>query len=208
MDKPYERLGKKSLIVLLLNNSAGPIIIFLGWILLTYFSYYVDPQQISHFFLGREDGGELVSHVITLLLFAVFCLVLLSIVLAGLLTTIDYFSFQFRVGDHAFRLKRGILHITETSIPYRQIQDVNLSQTIIYRIFGVTRVSILTSGNDEPEEDGKKDHSEGYIPVLDRTRAEHLREELIRRSNVQEVIQTEHHPIPAEDRSLPKINLE
>jgi uncharacterized membrane protein YdbT with pleckstrin-like domain len=202
MDKPYERLGHKAMLILLLNNSAGAIVIFLAWILLSVASTFINVDQMGYFFLGRNDAGETMGHIITLALFAVFCLVFLALVWAVLVTLIDYYSFRFRVGDHAFRLKRGILNIAETSIPYRQIQDVNLSQGILYQLFGVCRVSILTAGNDEPEEDGEKDHTEGYIPVLPKSRAEQLREELLRRSNVQEVIETQHEPIPAEKNTL------
>jgi uncharacterized membrane protein YdbT with pleckstrin-like domain len=195
MEKLYERLGKKSFLLLLLSNSAGPIIVLILWVGLIILSGLVDTRELAHFFLGSASETNIINNILYMVLFGGFIVEILAIIWAVALTLIDYYSFQFRVGDHAFRLKRGIIHISETAIPYRQIHDVNIFEPLIFRFFRGCKVSILTAANDTAQADGTKDYSECYIPALDKKRAEILREELLKRSNVQEVVHAESKPL-------------
>ena len=71
-------------------------------------------------------------------------------------------------------------------MPYRQIQDVDIEEDITDRILGVCRLVILTAGHeDEPKSEGE---SEGVLPVIDKTLAEQLQTELLKRANIQKVI--------------------
>ena len=83
------------------------------------------------------------------------------------------------------KIRRGVFSREEVAIPYRQMQDVDIEQNLTDRFWGVCRLVILTAGHeDEPQPEGE---SEGILPVIDKTLAEQLQAELLRRADVQRV---------------------
>ncbi len=76
----------------------------------------------------------------------------------------------------------------ETSIPYRQIQNIDIQRDLAYQAFNLSRLVILTAGHDD-EKPGD-DQSEGILPALDKDLAEWLQTELLTRANVQKVTET------------------
>ncbi len=86
------------------------------------------------------------------------------------------------------RIRRGIFNTNETSIPYRQIQDVDLVQSLINKIIGVTRIAILTAGHEDKSGDTDLDFSEATLPAIDYADALVIRESLLSKANVQKVI--------------------
>jgi uncharacterized membrane protein YdbT with pleckstrin-like domain len=68
---------------------------------------------------------------------------------------------------------------------------VDIERNISYRMFGVSRIVILTAGNEEEKKSGE-DESEGILPAIDKDLAEWLQAELLKRANVQKV--TEEKP--------------
>ncbi len=85
----------------------------------------------------------------------------------------------------ALKIRRGILSKEEIAIPYRQIQDVDVDQSISDRIWGVARLAILTAGQEKTGEGN--DESEGIFPAIDRVLAESLQTELLKRADIEKV---------------------
>jgi uncharacterized membrane protein YdbT with pleckstrin-like domain len=120
-----------------------------------------------------------------LIIWAIFILVFAITYLA---TYLVYDNYLFMLGDEALRIKRGIIGKEEIAIPYRQIQDVDVEQSISDRIWGIARVVILTAGREEGKsEDGSEDESEGVFPALVKDLADALQSELLRRTDIQKV---------------------
>ncbi len=109
--------------------------------------------------------------------------------IALLATWLHYKNLKFCLGEDSLKIKRGIFDKEEVAIPYRQIQDVDIERNVSYRMFGVSRLVILTAGNEEEKKPGE-DESEGILPALDKDLAEWLQSELLRRANVQKVTET------------------
>jgi uncharacterized membrane protein YdbT with pleckstrin-like domain len=108
-----------------------------------------------------------------------------------LVAWIEYANFAFLLADDALKVKRGVIHKEEIAIPYRQIQNVDIERTLLFQIAGTSRLVILTAGHDDTDadkEDGKAD-SEGIIPVMDKKLAARLQVELLKRANIQKVVQ-------------------
>ena len=53
-------------------------------------------------------------------------------------------------------------------------------------MWGVARLAILTAGHEEAKE-GEEDTAEGILPAVDRTLAESLQTELLKRADVEKV---------------------
>jgi uncharacterized membrane protein YdbT with pleckstrin-like domain len=98
-----------------------------------------------------------------------------------------YINYKFMLGEDSLKIKRGILNKEEIAIPYRQIQDVNIERDLGFQMMGLSRIAILTAGNQQ--EKNADEEAEGILPAMDRALAEWLQGELLKRTNVQEVIE-------------------
>ena len=62
-----------------------------------------------------------------------------------------YFTLKYRFGEEELVVRRGLIFRSERHIPVDRIQNINLTQGILHRLFGVADVSIETAGGKEPE---------------------------------------------------------
>ncbi len=100
--------------------------------------------------------------------------------IASLVARVKYNNVQFMFDEFAFYIKKGFLSKSEISIPYRQIQFINHTQSFSEKMLGVMNVVVETAGEDETT-GGKK--SEGILPILDTEVALSIEKELLHRSN-------------------------
>ena len=170
----YQKLGKRTLWLMLSEQAAPSIIIFIAAVALLI-------AQENNVFAKKIFAAW--SLYLVLGAWALFILVFVMTFLVAYLT---YANYLFMLGDDALKIRRGILAKEEIAIPYRQIQDVDVDQSISDRIWGVARLAILTAGHEEAKE-GKEDDSEGVLPAIDRALAESLQAELLKRADVQKV---------------------
>ncbi|HEY9480650.1 MAG TPA: PH domain-containing protein [Candidatus Paceibacterota bacterium] len=116
-----------------------------------------------------------------------FVIAIFSLAIAFISSGLVYRTTAFMLTSDAFKLKRGVFKNEEFAIPYRQIQNVEISRTIGQRILGLARFEIETAGEENEPED--KDEFEGVISAMDAKVAEVLRDELIRRANIQKTVE-------------------
>lgn len=102
-------------------------------------------------------------------------------IFAFIIAWIKYKSIQFMFDEFAFHIKKGFFSKSEISIPFRQIQYINHSQTFNQKMLGIMNVVIETAGEDS-DHGGIKD--EGLLPILDTEIALSVEKELLRRSNI------------------------
>lgn len=113
---------------------------------------------------------------------AFFLIFLLSAFIGWLV----YINFVFFLDTDAVKIRRGIFNKQEVAIPYRQIQDVDIERNFAYQILGLSELVILTAGHEEKDQGGE---SEGVLPALDKDLADSLRDELLRRANVEKIVE-------------------
>ena len=77
--------------------------------------------------------------------------------------------FEFRVGVSEIRIDSGIVQRTHRSIPFDRIQDVDITQPLLARAFGLARVRFETGGSAGAKED------EGVLQAISMERAQALR---------------------------------
>lgn len=116
---------------------------------------------------------------IGLLIISIFVLIV-----GVIMSWLSYISCTFILGDNAFIIRRGILSKKEVSIPYRQVQDVTIEQSFSHRMMGVSKLIVLTAGNDDVDKEGE---SEGIFNIIDSTVAVKMREFLLQKISVQTV---------------------
>ncbi|MFK7755318.1 MAG: PH domain-containing protein [Flavobacteriales bacterium] len=71
----------------------------------------------------------------------------LSLIVSGVIATLRYKNFQFKLTDKQLILNSGILTKEVTNIPLERIQSVHLHQNFIQRILGITGLKIDTAGS-------------------------------------------------------------
>jgi putative membrane protein len=138
----------------------------------------------SQAFLARTPFGN-VQPYIGLAAIGVLGAFLIVLAVILLITWLIYRNYKFSLGDDALKIKQGVINKTETAIPYRQIQNVDIERDLSIQMFGLSRIVILTAGEEETKPG--QDESEGILPALDKDLAEWLQAELLKRANVQKV---------------------
>lgn len=177
----YQKLGNKTLAIFVLQRIGAPLVLCLVSIGLLSIQGESFINQIP-----IPDFGKYVSIVA----WGCFTLFVIFFGLAFLIAWLVYINYKFALGDNSLKIKRGILNKEEIAIPYRQIQDVDITRDISFQLLGLSRIVILTAGHEDgPNEDeaGEQGQSEGYLPALDKELAEWLQAELLKRANVQKV---------------------
>ncbi|GAA0322520.1 PH domain-containing protein [Oceanobacillus oncorhynchi subsp. oncorhynchi] len=101
-----------------------------------------------------------------------FYLIIGLLVIIGLVILFSFLSwlrFTYQLEEDQLRIERGILIRKKRTISKHRIQSIDLSQNVIHRIFGLTKVAIETAGNDSSTdaalsavrmEDGRMLHDE------------------------------------------------
>jgi uncharacterized membrane protein YdbT with pleckstrin-like domain len=173
----YQKLGEKTFLMFIFNKMSIPFIFLFLSIALFIFQgssllKNISIPDIQYYF----NLGAWIS-------MGIFFLSLVFVVLISWLTYINY---TFAITDFALKIRRGVLSREEIAIPYRQIQDVDITQDISYRLLGLSELVILTAGNQEDKV--PDDETEGVLPVLDSKLAKQIQTELLERANIQTVI--------------------
>jgi uncharacterized membrane protein YdbT with pleckstrin-like domain len=173
----FEYRGTKTLYVLLILRLIPAFVILIG--LLAVAAFFDELEYIVGI-------SEIFTFLETIGIGVFFIVAGLSLVIA----LIEYYSVSISVEENSFHIKEGIIHLRELSISYRQIQNIDIARPLIYRLFGVSRVIIITAGNEDNDREVEKEHdkeTEAIIDYLDKAKAEKLQHELLERSHVQVV---------------------
>ncbi|MFD1416443.1 PH domain-containing protein [Oceanobacillus jeddahense] len=103
---------------------------------------------------------------------ASFYLMIGIAVIIGLIilsSVLSWVRFTYQLEEDQLRIERGIIIRKKRTISKHRIQSIDLSQNVIHRIFGLTKVAIETAGNDSSTdaalsavrmEDGRMLHDE------------------------------------------------
>ncbi len=127
---------------------------------------------------------KLALAIISSFIFILFTASVILIIGGLFMSWMDYISCVFTLDEASFNIRRGIFNKREVSIPYRQIQDINIEQTFNHRMMGVSKLIILTAGNDDK---GKEGGSEGIFEVIDSRVAKDVRKSILQKTSIETV---------------------
>jgi uncharacterized protein len=89
-------------------------------------------------------------------------------VLAGIVPVLRYRRWRYALRERDLWIRRGVLWVTVSVIPYARIQFVDTRQGPLDRLFGLAQLVVHTAALG----------TSGRLPGLDAALAEHLRERL------------------------------
>ncbi len=163
-------LGKRAFIILCLEKSKIPGISALITVIFVLLKDMLPSSMLS-----------IISSIITILVI----ITVLAFAVAFVVGWLDYHDYSFVFEEYDVRLKRGLIKKRETSIPYRQIQNINIERDTTHQMFGLSKVIIETAGRDET--DAERGMSEVVIEAMDKKLAEEMRDMLQKKIGVQVV---------------------
>ncbi len=181
------RLGRKSLIVSSMKNVFIAIVIFIVALFLSAASkiFISTGNTLVNGFAQADSVNVLdITPFVFIGISMIFVLSFLIFVVGLLISWLSYQNFTFNFQEFDIKLKKGILNIEQTSIPYRQAQDVDVDRGIWYRFFGVSRLVITTAGHDES---GGHEETEIVFDPVDKDIADEMQSMLQARIGVQVV---------------------
>lgn len=174
MNTNPQHLGIKTFWLFVLRNAQPGFFFILASVALFIAQGYI-PTQFTHYTPYVTD--------IALAMIGLAAIIIGFGLLTGWLTYINY---TFTLDTDAFKIRKGILNHEETALPYHQIQTIDLKQDILGRMIGVSQLVILTAGHEDANE-AVAGESEGEFPVIDSELASMLRDELLKRSDIERV---------------------
>ena len=83
-----------------------------------------------------------------------------------------YRRFEYELTDDTFDIRSGVISRREREIPYRRIQNVDISRNVLQRLLGIAAVNLETAGGSS---------TEGSIRYVSPAEAKRLQSELQRR---------------------------
>ncbi len=125
------------------------LIIFLRTVLISGMSKAVVGNGMSNTNIAGVSSG-----VLMLLSILFFCAGAIIFFIGSLTAYLKHASFSYTLNQFDLIIKSGILYKKENAILYRQIRDVNIERPLLYQIFGLSRIDIVTSEIDERNEEG------------------------------------------------------
>ena len=111
-------------------------------------------------------------------------LAMLVLLIGVIVARLEYANFTFTFEEFGLKLRRGVINITEVTIPYRQMQDVNVERNLVHRMTKTSRVVIDSAGHEEA---GEHSETDIILEPLDMAMADEVRLLLQRKIGVQVV---------------------
>ena len=110
-----------------------------------------------------------------------FIITLILFLVGVLISSLEYKNYAFTIEEFDLKMRQGIFDRQETSIPLRQIQDLNIKRTLVYQLLGLSKLIIMTAGSKETEHETSQIILEPIAWQL----AEEIRSQLQRQIGVQ-----------------------
>jgi membrane protein YdbS with pleckstrin-like domain len=136
-------------------------------------------------FAGIRDSAAMSANIMNVMTAGLFILALLVCLIGVIIARIEYSNFSFTLEEFDMKLKRGVFTVTEISIPYRQMQDINIERNMMHRFTKTSRVIIDSAGHEEADE---KNETDIVLDPIDREVADDIRLMLQRKIGVQVVV--------------------
>ena len=174
-------LGHRALLVIMLQRVGAGVAIFVVTVLLYYFGDDILSLMVSGGNVASIDLSAITSAYMTMLNI-LFLLSAVAVAFGLLWSLLEFINYTYTFQEFDLKVKRGILRKEEISIPYRQMQDVNLVRDIVYIIMGLSQLVINSAGR---EQRGEENETNIVLKPIEKDKAEEIRNFLERRIGIQ-----------------------
>ncbi len=181
-----ENMGRKTFLLLLSRKTTVAVVLLLISIIL-----FSVNGSLAFGIAGIMAMGGTVSvatassidGVIAYISLLLFLGAVIAFFLGLIVTLLQYRNYAFTLDEFGVKMHRGILSQREISVPYRQIQDVDIIRNIPHRLFGVSKLVMMTAGHADKGQEN--DGTDTVFDPIDKDLAEEMRAFLERKIGVQ-----------------------
>ena len=184
LDQP-QQLGEKAYVLMVSRRAMPGIVMLLVSAILLVLKSAIGSVVYSGFVTGGASGAAtaaLVSQIVIGTILTLFIVSFAVFLVGVIIARLEYQNYTYTFEEFDLRMRQGILHRTETSLPYRQIQDVDIDRTLMFQLLGLSKLTIITAGHEESDEHEKV---EVILQPIEKGVAEDIRVMLERRIGVQ-----------------------
>ncbi len=166
--KQYKPVGLKTLFMMVLRRSFVVLVMLLLFGVATFYINYLPPRYLD----------------IALQISSVY-LMMMIIIAAGVLFLgwLEYTRYGILLDEKDMKILRGLFSTEQIGIPYRRIQDIRITRTIIDQLIGVSNIIISIA----PEENKDADQDVIILPSLDKNIALDIQSIVLKRAQVEQV---------------------
>ncbi|MFA6601982.1 MAG: PH domain-containing protein [Candidatus Paceibacterota bacterium] len=184
-----QRLGSKAFVLIFLRKIAPAFAILIVAYTIIIFGSYLEQGLNTSIFLGisPESTYFSASKMIEWLVSGLFVLAFILFIIGYVVAQLTYINYTITIEEFNLKLKRGIFNLEAVSIPFRQMQDINIVRSIMYRFFGLSRIIIDSAGHEEIDE---RNETNIILDPIDRELGEQIFRCLQRKIGVQ-VVETD-----------------
>jgi uncharacterized membrane protein YdbT with pleckstrin-like domain len=182
-----QRLGQKTFMLLLARKTAAAFVLLFAALLVLILHSSLAERLAGAMAMSGTASLALVQSIssgIAYVSLFLFLIGFIALLFGFIVSYLQYRNYAFTLSEFDLRLRRGVFSQKEVSIPYRQIQAIDIVRTIPYRFFGVSRLIMITAGHDDP---GTDEEADTILDPIDKGLAEEIRAFLDRKIGVQVV---------------------
>jgi len=158
--------------------------VIVGFLLLLVSFFILSSKDTLYLKLDSLIHSSLSMNIVNYFIMGILIISILLIVIGVIVSWLGYINCEFVLGENAISIRRGILNKKEISIPYRQIQNIDIEQSFNQKMLGICKLVILTAGNDYNNKIGE---SEGKFDVIELRVANKIKEYILEKANLQVV---------------------
>ena len=153
-------MGKKTFMLILTRRTTLGFVLLLTTIIIASLESAISSGIVGMMSLGGSPShgavASIAGAVSTLCVMALLASIIL-IMVGIIIALIQYRNHVFLLDEFSLKFRRGIIDKMEVSIPYRQIQDMNIVRTLQHRLFGVSRLIMITAGREDSQDHNEAD---------------------------------------------------
>ena len=181
------RLGRKAFYLLASRHVAVGLVFFMIGFALMIFSSSILGATAGVATVGGASQSEAMHTAASIVSYGILIVLGFGAVigLVGLLVSwLEYSNYTYMLDEFGLVMRRGLLDKKEITLPYRQIQDVDIERTLGLQLMGLSKIVLMTAGTEEKDE---HEMTQVILEPLDKAVAEEIKSMLERKIGVQVV---------------------
>jgi len=155
-----QNMGRKTMMLIIARHTTIGFVVFIISGIIAFIGPVISSAIVGAMSLnGSVDSASVASVSGAISAFSVMALLasVILILVGMIIGIVQYRNHVFVLDEFSLKFRRGIFDQKEVTLPYRQIQDLNLTRTVMHRIFGVSRLLMVTAAHEDAGDQSESD---------------------------------------------------
>ncbi len=181
-----QHLGRKTFLLILSRKTTTAMVLFMAAIIILAIGPNLSLGIAGVMALGGTvsmGSADGISGAISYISMLLFLVGVIAFLMGFIVASLQYRNYSFMLDEFGVKVRRGIFSQKEISVPYRQIQDVDIIRSFSYRMMGVSKLVMITAGHEDKGEE--RDGTDSVLDPIDSALAQEIRSFLDQKIGVQ-----------------------